>query len=154
MAIVKYDPTEKKSSRGPWGFGRNLRQIFDDFLDFPKDWEVPMKGGELFPLLDISETAQEYTIRAEIPGMERADTKISVHNNVLTLSGEKKSEAKQEDKKYHRVENYYGSFQHNFVLPDAITAAKVSAAFKDGILTVTVPKTGEAWEKDVEIKIS
>jgi HSP20 family protein len=154
VAILKYDPTEKKSSQRPWGFGRNLRQMFDNFLDFPKDWEVPVKGGELFPLLDISETPQEYTIRVEIPGMKKEDTKISVHNNVLTLSGEKKSEAKHEDKKYHRVENYYGSFQHSFVLLDAIMADKVSAAFKDGILTVTVPKTGEAWEKDVEIKIS
>jgi len=153
MAIIKYDPTEERSLWRPWGLDKNIRQMFDQFLDFPKDWEFPMKGGELFPMVDISETPQEYSIRAEIPGMKKEDTKISIHNNVLTISGEKKSEAKHEDKKYHRVESYYGSFQRSFVLPDSIKADKVAAAFKDGILTVTVPKSEAAKEKSVDIRI-
>ncbi len=154
MAIIKYDPTEERSLWRPWGLDKNIRQMFDNFMDFPKDWEFPLKGGELFPSVDISETPQEYSIRAEIPGMKKEDTKIAVNNNVLTISGEKKSEAKHEDKKYHRVESYYGSFQRSFVLPNSIKADKVSAAFKDGILTVTVPKAEEAKEKNVEIKIN
>jgi HSP20 family protein len=154
MALIKYDPAAERSLWRPLALDRNMRQIFDQFLDFPKDWEFPMKGGELFPTVDISETPQEYTIRAEIPGMKKEDTKIAVHNNVLTISGEKKSEAKHEDKRYHRVESYYGSFQRSFVLSDSIKADKVSAAFKDGILTISVPKAEEAKEKSVDIKIS
>lgn len=153
MALIKYDPAEERALWRPFVLDNNIRQMFDRFLDFPKDWEFPMKGGELFPTVDISETPQEYTLRAEIPGMKKEDTKISVNNNVLTLSGEKKSEAKHEDKKYHRVESYYGSFQRSFVLPDSIQSDKVTAAFKDGVLTVTVPKSEKAKEKQVDIKI-
>jgi HSP20 family protein len=154
MALIKYDPTEEKSLWRPFTLDRNIRQLFDRFLDLPKDWEFPMKGGELFPTVDITETPQEYTLRVEIPGMKKEDTKISVNHNVLTISGEKKSEAKHEDKKYHRVESYYGSFQRSFVLPDAIKSEKVAASYKDGVLTVTVPKSEEAKEKTVEIKVT
>lgn len=154
MALIKYDPAEERALWRPFGLDKNIQQMFDRFLDFPKDWEFPMKGGELFPSVDISETPQEYTLRAEIPGMKKEDTKISVNNNVLTISGEKKSETKHEDKKYHRVESYYGSFQRSFVLPDAIKTDKVAASFKDGVLTVTVPKSEEAKEKTVDIKIT
>jgi HSP20 family protein len=155
MAITKTNGEEKTLSPfRPWAFERNIRQLFDNFLDFPKDWEFPMKGGELFPNVDISETPQEYNIRAEIPGMKKEDTKISINKNVLTISGEKKTETKTEEKKYHRVESYYGSFQRSFVLPDAINGEKVTAAFKDGVLTVTIPKSEQAKEKTVDIKIS
>ena len=140
MALIKYDPAEERALWRPFGWDKNIQQMFDRFMDFPK--------------VDISETPQEYTLRAEIPGMKKEDTKISVNNNVLTISGEKKSEAKHEDKKYHRVETYYGSFQRSFVLPDAIRADKVSASFKDGVLTVTVPKSEESKEKTVDIKIT
>lgn len=154
MALIKYDPAEERALWRPFSLDRNIQQMFDRFLDIPKDWEFPLKGGELFPTVDITETPQEYTVRAEIPGMKKEDTKISVNNNVLTISGEKKSETKHEDKKYHRVESYYGSFQRSFVLPDAIKADKVAASYKDGVLTVTVPKSEEGKEKTVEIKVT
>lgn len=154
MALTKYVPRQgERSPLSPWDLDRGIRQMFDGFLGFPKDWEFPLKGGELYPKADISETPQEYVVRAEVPGLKKEDTKISIQHNVLTLSGEKKSEAKHEDKKYHRVESYYGSFQRSFVLPDAIQADKVSASFKEGVLTVTIPKAEEAREKTVEIKV-
>ena len=137
----------------PWGFDRNFHRLFDDMLDFPKDWELPIRMEEGFPKVDISETQQQYDIRAEIPGMKKEDIKVAVNKNVLTLSGEKKEEKKVEDKKYHRVESYYGSFQRSFVLPDGIKADKVTADFKDGVLMVTVPKSEETKEKTVEIKV-
>ncbi|HVZ79708.1 MAG TPA: Hsp20/alpha crystallin family protein [bacterium] len=154
MALIKYDPAEGRTLWRPFALDKNIQQMFDRFLDLPKDWEFPLKGGEQFPTVDISETPQEYTLRAEIPGMQKEDTRISVNNNVLTISGEKRSEAKHEDKKYHRVESYYGSFQRSFVLPDSIKADKVAAAYKDGILTVTVPKSEAAKERTVEIKVT
>jgi len=154
MAITKYDDQRaEKSLWSPWLLDKGLHRVFDQWLDFPKDWEFPLRGGELFPTVDISETPQEYMLRAEIPGLRKEDTKVSIHNNVLTLSGEKKSEAKHEGKKYHRVESYYGSFQRSFTLPDAIKADKVAASYKDGVLMITVPKAEEAKEKTVDIKV-
>jgi HSP20 family protein len=137
----------------PWGFDRGIHRLFEDLLDFPKDWEFPIRMEEGFPKVDISETTQQYDVRAEIPGMKKEDIKVSVNKNVLTLSGEKKEEKKTDDKKYHRVESYYGSFQRGFVLPEGIKADKVTADFKDGVLTVTVPKSEEIREKTVEIKV-
>src|SRR5579883_1180214 len=117
MAIMKYDRKQDENSLwNPWEFDRGIHRLFDRFFEMPKEWEFPLKGGELFPTVDISETPAEYVVRAEIPGMKKEDVKLSIHNNVLTLSGEKKSEARHEDKKYHRVESYYGSFQRSFVL--------------------------------------
>jgi len=154
MEITKYKPNGNKDLLGPFGFDRSIHQLFDSFMDFPKEWDFPIKGtNELFPKVDISETPQQYDIRAEIPGMKKEDIKISVNKNVLTLSGEKKEEKKIEDKKVHRMESYYGSFQRSFVLPDGIKADKVEATFKDGVLAITVPKSEETKEKTVEIKV-
>jgi HSP20 family protein len=154
MALTKTNKEERALSLfRPWAFDRSIRQLFDNFMDFPKDWEFPMDGGELFPSVDISETPQQYNIRAEMPGMKKEDAKISINNNVLTISGEKKSETKTEDKKYHRVESYYGAFQRSFTLPGGIKADKVEAQFKDGVLAITVPKSEEAKSKTVEIKV-
>lgn len=156
MAIIKTEGTGGKTPTlfRPWAFDRNIQQLFDAFLDFPKDWEFPMRKEIGFPTVDISETPQQYDIRAEIPGMKKEDVKVSVNKNVLTLSGEKEEEKKAEDKKYHRMESYYGSFQRSFVLPDGIKTEKVTADFKDGVLTVVVPKNEEAKEKTVDIKVS
>jgi HSP20 family protein len=148
--------TETTSERPLWrarGLDRDIHRLFGPFLDSPKDWEIPLGSGENFPAVDISETPKEYVLRAEIPGIRKEDTRLSVRNNVLTLSGEKKSEARHEDRKLHLVESRYGTFQRSFVLPDAVQADKVTALYKDGVLTVTVPKPEEARERDVEIRI-
>jgi HSP20 family protein len=156
MAINKTEGNGGKtlSLLRPWALDRSIRQLFDDFPDFTKEWDFPVKSEEFFPKVDISEGPQQYDIRAEIPGMKKEDIKISINKNVLTISGEKKEEKKTEEKKYHRVESYYGSFQRSFVLPDGIKSEKVDANFKDGVLSVVVPKSEEAREKAVDIKIS
>src|SRR5690348_4073094 len=79
-------------------FDRSFRRLFDDLLDFQKDWDLPVRMETGFPKVDISETSQQYDIRAEIPGMKKEDVKVSVNKNVLTLSGEKKEEKKTEEK--------------------------------------------------------
>ncbi len=161
MALPKTNNDQEKGLARPWGLDllrpwaleKRIQHMFDNFMEFPRDWEFPMKGGELFPSVDISETPQQYIIRAEIPGMRKEDIKISINRNCLTLSGEKKEEKKTEDEKFHRMESYYGSFQRSFVLPDGIKADKVEASFKDGVLSVAVPKSEESKEKTVEIKV-
>lgn len=154
MALTQKSTEEKGLSVfRPLAFEKSFRNLFENFLESPREWGFPISEIEYFPSVDISETPQQYNIRAEIPGMKKEDIKISVNRNILTLSGEKKEEKKTEGEKFHRSESYYGSFQRSFTLPDGIKADKVEASFKDGVLSVTVPKSEEAKSKTVEIKL-
>ena len=106
------------------------------------------------PVVDIFETEDEIKVVAEIPGIKKDDVKISLQDNVLTLKGEKKQEKEEKDKNFHRVERSYGSFQRSFSLPAAVQADKVKANYKDGILTITLPKVEEAKPKEIAITVS
>jgi HSP20 family protein len=109
------------------------------------DWE---------PLADITEDDKEYIIKAELPDVKKEDVKVTVENGVLTIAGERRFEKEEKKKKYHRVERAYGSFVRSFALPDLADADKVKAEFKDGMLTVHVPKSERAKAKQVEVKVS
>src|SRR5438045_6945211 len=124
---------------------------------------TPMRRGngkesitlpEWTPLADITEDDREYVIKAELPELKKEDVKVTVENGVLTISGERKFEKEEKNKKYHRVERSYGSFVRSFALPDLADANKVKAEFKDGMLTVHVPKSERAKAKQVEVKVS
>lgn len=106
------------------------------------------------PLVDISEDEQEYVVKAEIPEMKKEDIKLNVHEDVLTISGERKYEKEEKGKKYHRVERAYGSFLRSFTLPEDADGSKVSAEYKDGVLKVHLPKSEKAKPKAIEVKIS
>jgi HSP20 family protein len=105
------------------------------------------------PMVDITETDQEYLIKAEIPEVKREDVKVSVEDGVLTLQGERKQEKEEKGKKFHRVERFYGSFMRTFSVPDNVDEAKVKAEFKDGILNVHLPKTEMAKPKAIDVKV-
>jgi HSP20 family protein len=105
-------------------------------------------------VVDITETDNEYLIKAEIPEVKRDDVKVSVQNGVLTLQGERKKEKEEKGKKFHRVERYYGSFLRTFSVPDNVDETKVVAEFKDGVLNVHLPKTEKAKPKAIEVKVA
>ena len=104
--------------------------------------------------MDISEDEKEYVVKAEIPEMKKEDIKINVHDDVLTVSGERKYEKEEKGKKYHRVERAYGSFMRNFALPENADGSKISAEYKDGVLKVHLPKSEQAKKKAIEVKIA
>ena len=106
------------------------------------------------PMADISEDENEYVIKAELPELKKEDVKVTVENGVLTISGERKFEKEEKNKKYHRVERAYGRFARSFALPDDADASKVKAEFKDGMLTVHLPKSEKAKPKQIEVKIA
>jgi HSP20 family protein len=110
--------------------------------------------AEWSPLVDISEDEKEYLIKAEIPEMKKEDIKISVEDNVLSISGERKYEKDEKGKKYHRVERAYGSFLRSFTLPDDADGSKVGAEYKDGVLKVHLPKSEKAKPKTIEVKVA
>ena len=106
------------------------------------------------PLADITEDDKEYIIKAELPDVKKEDVKVTVENGVLTISGERKFEKEEKKKKYHRVERAYGSFMRSFSLPDQGDASKVKAAFKNGMLTVHLPKSEKAKPKQIEVNVA
>ena len=93
-------------------------------------------------------------ISAELPGLSKEDVKINIADDILTISGEKKQREKVEGNTYHRIERTYGKFQRNFSLPTHIQGDKVKAGFKDGVLTVTLPKKEEVKPKEISISVS
>jgi HSP20 family protein len=109
------------------------------------DWE---------PLADITEDDKEYVIKAELPDVKKEDVKVTVENGVLTIAGERRFEKEETKKKYHRVERAYGSFVRSFALPDLAEGDRVKAEFKNGMLTVHVPKSEKARTKQIEVKVS
>jgi len=112
-----------------------------------------MTVAEWAPLVDITEDEKEYVIKAELPEVKKEDVKLTVHDDVLSISGERKYEKEEKGKKYHRVERAYGSFTRSFTLPEDADASKVAADYKDGVLKVHLPKSEKAKPKSIEVKI-
>lgn len=104
--------------------------------------------------MDITEDEKEYLIKAELPEMKKEHVKLTVHDNVLAISGERKYEKEEKDTKYHRIERAYGSFMRSFTLPEDADGSKVSAEYKDGILNVHLPKSAQVKPKSIEVKVS
>lgn len=109
---------------------------------------------EWAPLVDISEDDQEYLIKAELPEVKKEDVKVTAEEGTLTIQGERKFEKEVKSKKYHRVERAYGSFGRSFSLPDDASPSKVSAEFKDGLLTVHLVKTAKTKPQQIEVKVA
>jgi HSP20 family protein len=116
--------------------------------------EEPLAVTEWSPLVDISEDEQEYRIKAELPEVKKEDVKVTAEEGTLTIMGERKFEKEEQGRRYHRVERAYGSFGRSFSLPDDASPAKVSAEFKDGVLTVHLVKDKKAKLQHVEVKVA
>ena len=113
-----------------------------------------MTVTEWSPLVDISEDEKEYLIKAELPEVKKEDVKVTVEKGVLTITGERRFEKEEKDKRYHRIERSYGSFLRSFTLPDEADESKVNAEFKDGVLLVHLHKNEKARPKSIEVKVS
>jgi HSP20 family protein len=109
--------------------------------------------GAWTPSADISETDQEYLIKADLPEVKKEDVKISLQDGVITVIGERKQEKKQKDENQIRVETFYGSFSRSFALPDNVDAAGIRAESKDGVLKIHVPKKESAKSKAIQIEV-
>jgi HSP20 family protein len=109
---------------------------------------------EWTPLADITEDEKEYLIKADLPGMKKEDVKVTVENGVLIISGERQFEKEEKKRKYHRVERGYGTFMRSFTLPDDADGDKIKAEFKNGLLTVHLPKSEHAKPKQIEVNVA
>jgi HSP20 family protein len=131
------------------------RPAWDLFDRFFEDLELPMRfreETEFTPAFDVSETEKELIVKAEVPGMDKKDININLSDGLLTITGEKKHEKKEEGENYHCFETRYGKFSRTMRLPTDVDTEKVDAMYKDGVLTITLPKTETVKPKTVEIK--
>ena len=151
MTLVKFNPSGELEN-----INKRLKKFFEDF-DSPFFGEHAVKSfssNAFTPRVDVTEDKDNLYVHAEIPGVDKKDIKINVTGDILTISGEKKTEQRDEGKNYYRIERNYGSFSRSFTLPAEIVIDKIAAEYKDGVLNVTMPKTEEAKvvEKQIEVK--
>jgi HSP20 family protein len=153
--LTRWEPL--KGHWNPWKDIEDMEQRLSTFLRQPSRSEggkEAMTVAEWSPLVDISEDEKEYLVKAELPEIKKEDVKLIVQDNVLSISGERKSEKEETGKKYHRIERSYGSFLRSFTLPEDSDGSKVAAEYKDGLLMVHVPKSEKAKPKSIEVKVA
>jgi HSP20 family protein len=106
------------------------------------------------PALDLHEDKDNFVVKAEVPGMKKEDIEVTLHDGALSISGERKRDEKFEDAQVYRSERFVGRFQRTINLPAAVAADKIKAQYKDGVLTVTLPKTEEAKPKQINVQVN
>jgi len=110
--------------------------------------------ADWMPTVDISETAGEYVIQAELPEVKKDDVKVTLEEGVLTIQGQRRQEKDEKTTKYHRIERSYGTFVRSFSLPDQVNESGVKAEFKDGVLNLHIPKSEKAKPRAIEVKVA
>jgi HSP20 family protein len=155
-ALTRWEPTMTRWN--PFKDLEEMEQRLSTYLGRPaargEAGKEAMTVAEWSPLVDITEDEKEYLIKADLPEVKKEDVKLTVQNDVMTISGERKYEKEEKGKKYHRVERAYGSFMRSFTLPEDADGSKVSAEYKDGVLRVRLPKSEKAKPKSIEVKVS
>ena len=106
------------------------------------------------PALDLSEDKDNFVVKVEVPGMKKEDIDVTLHEGALSISGERKSDEKFEDAEVYRSERFYGRFHRTISLPASVAVDKIKAQYKDGVLTVTLPKTEEAKPKQINVQVN
>lgn len=130
----------------------DLRDEIDRLFEAPLARTSEFLGWT--PAFDVYEDKDNFVVKAELPGMRKEDISVSLQDGNLIVSGERKSETKSEGAEIYRAERFFGKFQRSVSLPTAVAASKVTAEYKDGVLTVTLPKAEEAKPKQIEVNVS
>jgi len=130
---------------------RDFEQFFNSFFGEPSQWPVQ---NEFVPRVEVTEDTDQLKLQAELPGLERDAIKVMVEDGILTITGEKKLQKKEDSPDYLWSEFSSGSFSRSFTLPDYVEAEKIQADYKNGILVLTIPKMEKAKPKEIEVKIN
>jgi HSP20 family protein len=146
MTLVRWNPT-----RDMMRTRNEMHRLVNEFFRGGNGGERGWWTGAWSPAVDMYESDQALTVKAELPGFSKDDVQVEIKDNVLTLKGERKREHEVKEEQYHRVERAFGAFRRSFVLPALIDADKAEATFKDGVLELKLPKAEEAKPKRVSI---
>ncbi len=148
MAMIRWTPL-----RGVMSFRDEMDRLLGDLYG-----RMSLSGesyeGDWLPAMDIKETDSEVVASIELPGLSKDQIKVSVKNDILTISGEKKSDKTEERENLHRVERTYGCFKRSVVLPVEVDSDNVKASFKDGVLKVTLPKVESKTPKEIPVQVT
>ena len=143
MAIIRWEPARELASMEV----DRLNRMFSDFYEetFSRAWVPPV---------DIYETdGHEVVLKAELPDMKREDINVTFENGVLTLKGERKFEQEVKKENFQRIERRHGSFSRSFTLPNTVDAGRISASYRDGVLTIRLPQREEAKPKQIAVNV-
>jgi HSP20 family protein len=150
MALIRWEPVRELHT-----VQSEMNRLFNTFFDS----STQRNGGgravarRWIPAVDVVETDEHFVVRADLPGLSENDVKIEVEDNVLTISGERKSEHEQNSKGYYRVERSYGSFSRSLTLPEGVDADAIQASFDSGVLEVQIPKPEQHKPRKVQISL-
>jgi HSP20 family protein len=153
MSIIRYQLPELAN----WSSFDRLAS-FRDEVNRLFDFSLPSRDSSLFsgwsPVLDVLDDKDNFVVRVELPGMKKDDINLSLHDGVLTISGERKYERENKESETFRSERYFGKFQRSVTLPAVVDANKVTASYKDGVLSVELAKAEEAKPKKIAVSVS
>ncbi|MBK7863666.1 MAG: Hsp20/alpha crystallin family protein [Archangiaceae bacterium] len=138
------------ANRGTWDPFAGLLAEYG----FPVARYVERELEAFTPRFEVKETKEALILKADLPGVKTDDLDVSVHSNVLSVSGRREQEAKKDDEHFHMVERSFGAFTRSFTLPETVDTKALDAELKDGVLTITLPKAPEAKPQRVQIKVS
>jgi HSP20 family protein len=153
MSIIRYQLPELSN----WSSSNRLASLRDE-MNRLFDFSWPSRDTGLFsgwsPTLDVLDDKDNLVVKVELPGLKKEEINLSLHDGVLTISGERQREVEKKEGEAFRSERYFGKFQRSVTLPAAVDSGKVNASYKDGILTVELPKAEEAKPKQIAVSVS
>jgi HSP20 family protein len=153
MALVRWEPVRELHS-----LQQEMNRLFGSFFDGPAGGGGTAANGpavrQWIPAMDLVETKQHFILRADLPGLSEADVKIELEDNVLTVSGERRTEQEEQREGSYRIERASGRFARSLTLPDGVDAGSIEAKFANGVLEVLVPKPQARQPQRVSISVS
>ena len=148
MALIRWEPVRELNT-----LQSEMNRLFNTLFDAP----APGDGGgglrRWIPAMDLVETEEDFVLRADLPGLSEGDVNIELEDNVLTVSGERKSEHEERKEGYYRVERASGSFSRSLTLPEGVDPSGIKASFDRGVLEVRIPKPEERKPRKVAISV-
>ena len=146
MALVPWKPFDEFTT-----FRREMDRLWDRFFSERPALDMLEKGWE--PTMDITETKSDLIVKAELPGIDPKEIDISLTGDTLTIKGEKQQEKEEKEENYYRIERSYGIFSRTIKLPVSVQNDKIKASYQHGVLKITLPKSEEAKQKQIKIKV-
>jgi HSP20 family protein len=148
MALIRWEPAREINS-----LQQEMNRLFNTFFDAPTTGGTSSAGRRWVPAMDLVETDDHFVLRADLPGLSDGDIELSLEDNVLTVSGERKAEHEERREGYYRVERATGSFSRSLTLPDGVDGDAISARFDKGVLEVRIPKPEQRKPRKLQITV-
>jgi HSP20 family protein len=149
MALIRWEPVGELNT-----IQNEMNRLFNTFFDQPgqtgRDTSTQRRW---IPAMDLIETGEDYVLRADLPGLSDGDVNVQLEDNVLTISGERKTEHDQQQEGYYRLERAFGSFSRSLTLPDGVDPAGIEAHFDRGVLEIRIPKPEQRKPRTVQINL-